>query len=190
MQFAVVDIETTGGSAQEHGITEIAIVLHNGIEIEGRFESLVNPFQPIPPFVVGMTGITNAMVAAAPSFADIAPQIARLLKGRIFVAHNVSFDFGFVKHHLLKNGFQLQTPKLCTIQLSRKAFPGLPKYGLGHLCRQLNISIANRHRAGGDALATAQVLDLVLKNNGARLVQEMLDKAEKNKPKKITQLPA
>ncbi|TAG11950.1 MAG: DNA polymerase III subunit epsilon [Sphingobacteriia bacterium] len=196
MRFAVVDIETTGGFPQQHGITEIAIVLHNGTEIEGRFESLVNPFQPIPPFIVGMTGITNAMVMAAPSFAEIAPKIFQLLSNRVFVAHNVNFDFSFVKHHLQQSGFDLQTLKLCTIRLSRKAFPGFPKYGLGHLCRQLNIPIHNRHRAGGDALATAEVLDLVLKNNGGILIKEMLQKEHKeyllpaNLPKHfINQLP-
>lgn len=176
MRFAVVDIETTGGFPSQHGITEIAIVLHNGTEIEGVYETLVNPHQPIPPFVIGMTGITNAMVEAAPSFHEVAPQIYNLLKNRIFVAHNVNFDFSFVKHHLKEAGFELSTPKLCTIRLSRKVFPGFPKYGLGHLCRQLNIEIENRHRAGGDAKATAKILDMVLQNNGERLVKEMLQK--------------
>ena len=130
MRFAVVDIETTGGFPSQHGITEIAIVLHNGTEVEGVYETLVNPHQPIPPFVIGMTGITNAMVEAAPSFNEVAPQIYNLLKNRIFVAHNVNFDFSFVKHHLKEAGFDLATPKLCTIRLSRKVFPGFPKYGL------------------------------------------------------------
>ena len=115
MRFAVVDIETTGGFPSQHGITEIAIVLHNGVEVEGIYETLVNPHQPIPPFVIGMTGITNAMVGAAPSFHEVAPQIYNLLKNRVFVAHNVNFDFSFVKHHLKEAGFDLQTPKLCTI---------------------------------------------------------------------------
>lgn len=179
MRYAIVDIETTGGFPQQHGITEIAIVLHNGTEIEGRYETLVNPHQPIPPFIINMTGITNAMVAAAPSFAEVAPQIFNLLKNRVFVAHNVNFDFSFVKHHLQLSGFDLSVPKLCTIRLSRKVFPGLPKYGLGHLCRQLGIQIQNRHRASGDAVATTAVLDLVLKNNGGLLIKEMLQKENK-----------
>lgn len=197
MRYAIVDIETTGGFPQQHGITEIAIVLHNGTEIEGRYETLVNPHQPIPPFIIGMTGITNAMVAAAPSFAEVAPQIFNLLKNRVFVAHNVNFDFSFVKHHLQQSGFDLSVPKLCTIRLSRKVFPGFPKYGLGHLCRQLGIQIENRHRAGGDAVATTAVLDLVLKNNGGLLIKEMLQKENKeyllpaNLPKHFLQkLPA
>lgn len=179
MQFAVVDIETTGGFPQQHGITEIAIVLHNGSEVEGRYETLVNPHQPIPPFIANMTGISDAMVAVAPSFEEVAPYIFNLLKDRVFVAHNVNFDFSFVKHHLQEAGFYLQTPKLCTIRLSRKVFPGYRKYGLGHLCRELGIEIENRHRAGGDALATAQVLDMVLRNNGGTLIREMLKKENK-----------
>lgn len=179
MLFAVVDIETTGGFPQQHGITEIAIVLHNGAEVEGRYETLVNPHQPIPPFIANMTGISDAMVAVAPSFEEVAPYIFNLLKNRVFVAHNVNFDFSFVKHHLQEAGFHLQTPKLCTIRLSRKVFPGYRKYGLGHLCRELGIEIENRHRAGGDALATAQVLDMVLRNNGRTLIREMLKKENK-----------
>lgn len=179
MLFAVVDIETTGGFPQQHGITEIAIVLHNGSEVEGRYETLVNPHQPIPPFIANMTGISDAMVAVAPSFEEVAPYIFNLLKDRVFVAHNVNFDFSFVKHHLQEAGFHLQTPKLCTIRLSRKVFPGYRKYGLGHLCRELGIEIENRHRAGGDALATAQVLDMVLRNNGGTLIREMLKKENK-----------
>ena len=174
MQYAIVDIETTGGFPSQHGITEIAIVLHNGNEIEGKYETLINPHQPIPPLVVWMTGISDAMVRVAPSFNEVADRIYNLLKNRVFVAHNVNFDFGFVYHHLQLAGFELQSPKLCTIRLSRKAFPGFRKYGLGHLCRELNIDIENRHRAGGDAIATAKVLDLVLQNNGQRLIAEML----------------
>lgn len=180
MQYAIVDIETTGGFPQQHGITEIGIVLHNGTEIEGNYETLVNPHQPIPPFIANMTGITDAMVAVAPSFEEVAPYIFNLLKDRVFVAHNVNFDFSFVKYHLQQAGFHLQTPKLCTIRLSRKVFPGFRKYGLGHLSRELGIQIENRHRAGGDAMATAKILDMVLENNGGMLIREMLKKENKD----------
>jgi DNA polymerase-3 subunit epsilon len=127
-----------------------------------------------------MTGISDAMVAAAPSFETVAPYIFNLLKDRVFVAHNVNFDFSFVKYHLQQAGFHLQTPKLCTIRLSRKVFPGLRKYGLGHLSRELGIQIENRHRAGGDAMATAKILNMVLENNGGILIREMLKKENKN----------
>lgn len=180
MRFAVVDIETTGGFPSQHGITEIAIVLYNGSEVEGKYETLVNPHQPIPPFVVNMTGISDAMVAVAPSFIDVAENIYNLLKDRVFVAHNVNFDYSFVKHHLQEAGHHLQTPKLCTIRLSRKVFPGFRKYGLGHLCRELDITIENRHRAGGDAVATTQVLALALKRDGMTVINEMLKRENKD----------
>ena len=180
MQFAIVDIETTGGFPEQHGMTEIAIVLHNGTEVEGRYETLINPHQPIPPYIANMTGISDKMVAAAPSFEEVAPHIFNLLKDRIFVAHNVNFDYSFVKYHLQKAGCQLNISKLCTIRLARKVFPGFRKYGLGHLCRELNITITNRHRAGGDAIATAQILDLVLQNNGLRLIKELLKRDNHN----------
>lgn len=180
MQYAIVDIETTGGFPQQHGITEIAIVLHNGTEVEGTYETLINPHQPIPPFIANMTGISDAMVAVAPSFEEVAPYIYNLLKDRVFVAHNVNFDFSFVKYHLQSAGFHLQTPKLCTIRLSRKVFPGFRKYGLGHLSRELGIVIENRHRAGGDALATARILDMVIQNNGGMVIREMLKKENKS----------
>ncbi len=180
MQFAIVDIETTGGFPEQHGMTEIAIVLHNGTEVEGRYETLINPHQPIPPYIANMTGISDKMVAAAPSFEEVAPHIFNLLKDRIFVAHNVNFDYSFVKYHLQQAGHQLNVSKLCTIRLARKVFPGFRKYGLGHLCRELNITITNRHRAGGDAIATAQILDLVLQNNGMRLIKELLKRDNHN----------
>ena len=176
MRFAVVDIETTGGFPEQHGITEIAIVLMDGKEIEGKYSTLVNPHQPIPPFIANMTGISDAMVAKAPSFELVAEKINELLKGRIFVAHNVNFDFSFVKYHLQQAGYHLQTPKLCTIRMSRKVFPGFRKYGLGHLTRELGIRIEDRHRAGGDALATAQVMQLIQEKDGVQVIKDMLKK--------------
>ncbi len=161
-------------------MTEIAIVLYNGKEVEGKYETLINPHQQIPPFIANMTGISDAMVAVAPSFEEVAPKIYNLLKDRVFVAHNVNFDFSFVKHHLQRAGLNLQSPKLCTIRLSRKVFPGFRKYGLGHLCRELGVTIENRHRAGGDALATTEVLALALQKNGMAVINEMLKKDDKH----------
>lgn len=176
MLFAVVDIETTGSFPSKHGITEIAIVLMNGGEVEGVFETLINPQQPIPAFIANMTGISDAMVAMAPNFEDQAEKIYRLLSDRIFVAHNVNFDHSFVKYYLQLAGYQLQVPKICTIRLARKVFPGLKKYGLGHLTRSLDIPISNRHRAGGDARATAQIVSMALANSGEKVIREMLSR--------------
>lgn len=180
MRFAVVDIETTGGFPSQHGITEIAIVLMNGAEVEGVFESLINPGQPIPPFIANMTGISDAMVAMAPPFEEQAEKIYRLLSDRIFVAHNVNFDHSFVKYYLQQAGYQLQVPKICTIRLARKVFPGLKKYGLGHLTRSLDIPITHRHRAGGDARATAEIVSRALALTGSGVINEMLSREAKH----------
>lgn len=174
--YAIVDIETTGSFPGSNGITEIAIVLHNGSEIEGRFETLVNPRVQIPKYVSFLTGITNQMVAEAPPFEDVATNIFRLLNNRIFIAHNVNFDYSFIKHHLRGAGYDWTTKKLCTLKLARKAFPGLHKYGLGHICRTLEIPVENRHRAGGDANATTILFEKILEKGGDKLIKDFLKK--------------
>jgi DNA polymerase-3 subunit epsilon len=185
MEFAVVDIETTGSTPQSAGITEIAIVIHNGVEVTGKYVTLINPRHKIPPFIVNMTGISDEMVAAAPLFEDVAPQIYNLLNGRVFVAHNVSFDYSFVHYLLGRSGFQWSAPKLCTIKLSRRVFPGLEKYGLGSLTRDLGIRIEGRHRAWGDAAATAQVLTMAIEKEGMQPIHNLLAKKEARKKKLI-----
>lgn len=174
--YAIVDIETTGSHAADNGITEIAIVLHDGEKVEGRYSTLVNPQVAIPPYVVSLTGITNQMVAGAPLFKEVAPNIHRLLQGRIFVAHNVNFDYSFVRYHLQAVGLHWQARKLCTLRLSRAAFPGLPKYGLGHICRSLEIPVTDRHRATGDAEATTILLEKIMHKGGEKLIKEFLKK--------------
>lgn len=181
MEFAVVDIETTGSTPQSAGITEIAIVIHNGVEVTGKYVTLINPRHKIPPFIVNMTGISDEMVAGAPLFEEVAPQIYNLLNGRIFVAHNVSFDYSFVHYLLGRSGFQWSAPKLCTIKLSRRVFPGLEKYGLGSLTRDLGIRIEGRHRAWGDAAATAQVLTMAIEKEGMQPIHNLLAKKEPRK---------
>jgi DNA polymerase-3 subunit epsilon len=181
MEFAIVDIETTGGMPHTHGITEIAIVIHNGIEVTGKYVTLVNPLQKIPPFIINMTGISDEMVAEAPLFEEVAPMIFNLLKDRIFVAHNVSFDYSFVHYMLGKAGFQWTAPKLCTIKLSKKVFPGLERYGLGSLTRDLGIRIEGRHRAWGDAAATAEVLTMAIEKEGMAPIHLLLGKKEPRK---------
>lgn len=160
--YAIVDIETTGGHASAGSITEIAIFIHDGKQIVQQYETLVNPGMPIPRYIQALTGITNEMVADAPSFEEVAQQVFTLLQGQIFIAHNVNFDYSFLKFQLDAAGYKLQSRKLCTVRLSRKVFPGFPSYSLGNLCRQLNINILQRHRATGDALATVQLFERIL----------------------------
>ena len=174
MLYAVVDIETTGSYAAANGMTEIAIVIHDGKQVLDFFESLVNPHLPIPYFIERLTGINNAMVANAPSFKEIAGKVYELLEDKIFVAHNVNFDYSFVKHHLDSAGYELNSKKLCTVRLARKVLPGLNGYSLGKLTQQLGINHGMRHRAGGDALATAQLLAMIVEKDTKGDIEKML----------------
>ncbi len=178
--YAIVDIETTGGYAASHGITEISVFIHDGTRVVKHFETLINPRQSIPRYITALTGIDNDMVAAAPDFDEVADTLYDLLNDKIFVAHNVNFDYSFVKHHLKQSGYELTAKKLCTVRLGRKIFPGLPSYSLGNLCRSLNIRIENRHRAGGDAKATTVLFEYYLANNGEVFINEMLKKSSKD----------
>ena len=173
--FAIVDIETTGGNAQYSGITEIAIVLHNGVEVEGRWETLIDPQQHVPRHITALTGISDHMLAGAPTFKEVAPRILNLLQGRTFVAHNVNFDYSFIHHHLAEAGYAWQAKKLCTVRYSRKVFPGHASYSLGRITAALGINILNRHRAGGDADATAALLALAIQQDeGQHELQKLL----------------
>ncbi|MCX6334584.1 MAG: exonuclease domain-containing protein [Bacteroidia bacterium] len=170
--YAIVDIETTGGSARLEKITEIAIYLHDGEKITGEFVSLVNPERNIPYFITNLTGITNEMVENAPRFFEIAKKIVELTEGRTFVAHNARFDYSFIRQEFKSLGFHYKRNILDTVSLSRKLFPGHRSYSLGNLCRDLKITINGRHRAAGDALATIRLFEMLLERdleiNGSR----------------------
>jgi DNA polymerase-3 subunit epsilon len=177
--YAIVDIETTGGYAAAHGITEISIHIFNGHEVVEKFETLINPQQAIPPYIQAMTGITDDMVADAPLFEEVAENIYTILNDKIFVAHNVNFDYSFVKSHLQEYGFLLDVKKLCTVRLSRKIIPGFPSYSLGNLCHSLGISMQNRHRAGGDSEATVKLFKHLLKKDKEQFIQKSLQRNSK-----------
>jgi DNA polymerase-3 subunit epsilon len=179
MWYAVVDIETTGGHAASNGITEISIYLHDGEKIVGHYETLINPGQNIPYFITGLTGINNEMVRNAPLFSDVAERIYALLQDNVFVAHNVNFDYSFIKSQLADCGYELNVNKLCTVRLSRKIFPGLASYSLGKICGYLDIKIADRHRAGGDARATVSLLEKLLANDQTDSIKKFLKKTSK-----------
>ncbi len=176
--YAIVDIETTGGYAANNAITEVAIVLHDGIRELKRYETLVNPAMPIPRYVQALTGISDEMVSDAPYFAEIAPFVHEWLQNAVFVAHNVNFDYSFLKHQLKACGYDLDSKKLCTVRLSRKAFPGAPGYSLGKICRHLDIDIPNRHRAGGDADATVLLFEKILAAGADEHISQMLEGEE------------
>ena len=179
--FAIVDIETTGGHASANGITEIAIAIHDGERLVDTFSTLINPQVPIPIFIQSLTGISNAMVSQAPVFDEVAASIYSLLHNKVFVAHNVNFDYSFVKHKLAAAGYNLDCNKLCTVRMARKLLPGYPSYSLGKLCRSLDIHIEERHRATGDAMATVKLFEKILANDVGGEIKNMLKTGSKEK---------
>jgi len=161
MIYTVIDIETTGGS---HGnrITEIAAVKTDGLRILDSYETLVNPEIFIPKSITLLTGITNAMVQRAPLFEDIADDLVAFLDNTVFVAHNVTFDYGIVKNHFEDLGYTFNKKKLCTVRLARTVLPGYASYSLGKLCTDLGIENHSRHRAMGDAKATVELFHHII----------------------------
>ena len=173
--YTVIDIETTGLSPKKEKITEIAIYVFDGIKVIDEFVSLINPERPIPYFITRMTGITNEMVESAPKFYEIAKKIIEITESRLFVAHNAAFDYGFVKEEFARLGYDFKRKKLCTVKLSKKLIPGRKSYSLGKLTSELGINIKGRHRAAGDAIATVELFDLLLKTDAKNkpLIEEM-----------------
>ncbi|WP_237144195.1 exonuclease domain-containing protein [Pontibacter pamirensis] len=161
--YAIIDIETTGGQPAQDKITEIAIFIHDGEKIVDKYNTLINPQRPIPYFISNLTGITDEMVKDAPKFYEVAKEIVEFTEGKVFVAHNVRFDYSFIKKEFADLGFTFQRKTLCTVRLSRALIPGLPSYSLGKLCKSIDIELTQRHRAIGDAEATAVLFDKLLK---------------------------
>ena len=170
--YAVVDLETTGGKPARHRVIEVAIYIHNGKRVIEHFSSLVNPQRYIPPFIQAFTGITNAMVTEAPTFEELQDTIAALTKDRVFVAHNVRFDYAFLRQEFKRCGQAFHRQQLCTVRLSRAVFPGQRSYSLGKLCDQLTIPIQHRHRAEGDAAATVQLLERIFQEGPSSTIQQ------------------
>ncbi len=195
--FAIIDLETTGLSPAAERITEIAVYLHDGRKITGEFQTLLNPEKRIPYQITGLTGISDRMVADKPRFCEVARQIVEMTEGRIIVGHNVAFDYGFLRHEFKRLFYDYRRKTLCTKQLSRKLMPGKRSYGLGALCKDLNITIQGAEPlagsaeapgtfAGGDALATVKlfehlrsleddILRLSLKGLNSNLDREIID---------------
>jgi len=163
LPFVVVDVETTGGRpGTGDRVTEVAAVQVEQGRIELLYDSLVNPERSIPPYVARLTGISDAMVREAPTFSEIAGELAAHLAGRIFVAHNARFDLGFLGAEFARVAptplDELLGGSLCTVRLSRRLLGHLPRRNLDAVCHHYGVRIADRHRAAGDAKATAHVL--------------------------------
>ncbi|HEU4799051.1 MAG TPA: exonuclease domain-containing protein [Gemmatimonadales bacterium] len=181
--FAVVDVETTGMRARGGDrITEIAVVVVQGGRRELVYESLVNPERPIPAMIARMTRISDDMVRSAPRFADIADEVLGALGGRVFVAHNARFDWSFVSAELDRaRDVALDGPRVCTVRLARKLVREVQSCGLDNLSQHFGLANPARHRAAGDAMATADLLGRLMdraRERGARTLQDLEAMAE------------
>ncbi len=185
--FVVVDVETTGMSPTEDRMTEIAMMkVRNGALVE-EYSTLINPLMTISAFITDLTGIDNLMVRDAPTAREIMPDVAEFLQDSVFVAHNAAFDWGFVSHSARRErSIELENPRLCTVKLSRRILPDLPSRSLGPVAEYLDVKIPQRHRASGDAYATALILikfiSFLKKKLALQTVEELLRVQDAGKP--------
>jgi DNA polymerase III subunit epsilon len=171
LEYAVVDVETTGTAAlRGHRVTEIAAIRVRGDgTVVDEYSTLVNPDRPIPPFITAITNISWEMVADAPRFAEIAPRLHEVLNGAVFVAHNAPFDWGFVSAEFGRlSGPPLAARTLCTVRMARRLVPEIPRRSLDALSMYFNVPNDARHRAYGDARATATIFGRLLERAGDR----------------------
>jgi len=156
--LAIVDLETTGAHPAWDRVTEIAVIEVADGEVVSEWSTLVNPGTSIPPGIQALTGITNAMVADAPAFEDLAAGLYERLGGRVLVAHNARFDYGFLRHAFERAGIRFQARTLCTVKLSRRLYPEHSRHNLDSLIARHQLRCDSRHRALGDARAVWQFL--------------------------------
>jgi len=169
MNYVIIDVETTGGSPKTTKITEIALYKFDGQTITDEFTTLVYPEQRIPEFIVKLTGISDRMVADAPRFYEIAKKVLDFCTDCIFVAHNVSFDYNVVRREYNRLGYDFRLPQLCTVRAARLIYPGFESYSLGRITQELGIKLNERHRAGGDALATVHLFKMMHEKDSEKL---------------------
>jgi len=183
--YAVLDVETTGGSPNKERIIEIAIIKTDGDKILDRYESLVNPEKNIPPFVSQLTGISNEMVEQAPLFEAIAEKIESFTKGCTIVAHNAHFDYGFLKNEFKYIGSYYDRYRICTVKLTQRAYPGLVGYSLDKLAAHFNIDHKDKHRALGDTVATTKLFHILLQQSNPEILAQFMHKGYIHRPPEV-----
>jgi len=177
--LAIVDLETTGANASWDRITEIAVIEVDGGRISGEWSTLVNPEAAIPPAIQALTGITNDMVASAPTFAELARGLHERLAGRVVVAHNARFDYGFLRQAFEREGIRYAARTLCTVKLSRRLYPGHARHNLDSLIARHGLKCRARHRALGDADAVWQFLRVAADEHGAGALADAAQRVSK-----------
>lgn len=166
LRYAVVDVETNGGFAGRSGrVVEIAIVDVDRGAVGGCYSTLVDAGVAIPPWITRLTGIRTEMMEGAPSFSQICDRVRERLRGRVFVAHNAAYDWSFLRAEMRRAGVGVpRGPRLCTVHMARRLLPGLERRGLDAVADYYGIEIHDRHRARGDAIATARILVRMLED--------------------------
>jgi len=186
---AFVDLETTGTTASDDRVTEVGVVrVDDGVRVS-EWSTLVNPQRSIPAAIQALTGISNAMVADAPTFAQIADELADRLHGCLFVAHNARFDYGFLKHEFARLRRSFSAKVLCTVKLSRRLYPDAPRHNLDSLIERHGLDGTRRHRALGDARALWQFTQCVYHEKSAQQVDPVVARILR-KPSLPPQLPS
>ena len=163
--FAILDVETTGGKFNKEKITEISIFVYDGIKIIDEFETLVNPEKDIQPFVQRLTGINSDLVKDAPKFEEVSENIFEITKDKIIVAHNVDFDYRIIKNEFQNINIKYRRDSLCTVDLSKLIFPNLKSYKLTNLLSNFGIVNENPHRANSDALGALELFKILINND-------------------------
>lgn len=166
LPVAIIDLESTGGDMYQDRITEIAILRFDQGKTS-RHEWLVNPKKNIPPFITSLTGISNEMVADAPTFSELTCELLPLLRGTLLIAHNSRFDYTFLRHEFQRAGIHFASPALCSVQLSRKLYPQYFKHNLDSIIERFGIQTETRHRAMTDVTALADFLEISIKEKGS-----------------------
>jgi DNA polymerase-3 subunit epsilon len=172
-RLAFIDLETTGANPVRDRITEIGVVEVDGDRVS-TWNTLVNPERPIPEFIQQLTGIRNEMVADAPTFAEVAEELAERLHGRLFIAHNARFDYGFVRNEYQRLGQRFRADVLCTVRLSRRLFPQYPRHNLDSLIARHGLETGDRHRAMADADLIWQFWRLLRRERGEDILTEAI----------------
>jgi DNA polymerase-3 subunit epsilon len=175
-----VDLETTGANPAFDRVIEVGIVKVSGGQVEYEWSTLVDPGEPIPPVIQGFTGITDAMVRGAPSFADVADEVFARLEGSLFVAHNARFDYGFLKNEFKRLDLAFQPRVLCTVKLARALYPEHHRHGLDAIIARHNLGCDARHRALGDARVLWDFVQLAQAEKPPEAIRAALKKAMKS----------
>lgn len=165
----LIDIETTGSSSKYGRITELAAIRVENMKVVDTFNTLLNPEQSLPSFITKLTGITDDMLWSAPMFKTIAEEFSEFINGGIFVAHNVSFDYGFIKEEYSRQGVHFKMDRLCSVRLSRALYPEHRRHNLDSVIQRLGITVDKRHRALDDAKVIYALLQKEYKGRGTEL---------------------